>query len=355
MRIEKLFLPALVGVGVLLSGAAAQEASTSQPVIRRDAIRPHPSYASDAFEAGTGLPSWTGSFTHGGKTYKYVMVGTDPAKGAVKTSVPVFIVPLKLTFEDTGTVFDASVPMIGLKQSVVQAVEASPIISTTKWTAGTVNLGTTQYIDAFQRGNFWTHVGAATSNYHVLLAPPTILPTQDYKVPKNIGQTIAGVNGHKRGILDQNGTWIDANITAKIFKDFPQITPGALTIFLTYNVFPGGAYGFHDVYGTSPLTDLTYTYVSYLEPYKALIDADISTLAHEIAEWVDDPYVNNNTPCGTLLEVGDPLSSTIFSVKSNGQTWHPQDLAMLGYFSYNSSQSVNKWLTFRNTITKSCQ
>jgi hypothetical protein len=355
MEFEKLLLPALAGLAFLLSAAFAQDTSTTQPVILRDAIRPRPVYASDAFDAGTGLPSWTGSFKHGGKTYKYVMVGTDPGKGAVKTAVPVFIVPLKLTFLDSGTIFDASSPMIGLKQSAVQAVEASPIISKAKFVAGTVDVGTTQYVDAFQRGNFWKDVKSATSNYHVLLAPPTLLPTQSYDVPKNIGQTIPGVAGHKRGILDANGTWIGANITAKIFKDFPQITPGALTIFLTYNVFPSGAYGFHDVYGGSPLTARTYTYVSYLEPYTQLIDADISTLAHEIGEWVDDPYVNNNTPCGTLLEVGDPLNTAIFTVKSNGQTWHPQDLAMLGYFSYNASQSVNQWLTFRNTIKKSCQ
>jgi hypothetical protein len=355
MKFEKLFGSVLAVLGMLLAGAAAQDDPSAQPIIRRDAIRPRPVYADDAFAAGTGLPSWNGSFKHGGKTYKYVMVGTDPTKGAVKTSVPVFIVPLKLTFADSGTVFDASAPMIGLTQSALAAVQASPIISKARFKAGTVNVGTTQYVDAFQRANFWKSVGSASSNYHVLLAPPTVLPTQSYDVPKNIGQTIPGVGGHKRGILDPNGSWIGANITAKIFKDFPQITPGALTIFLTYNVFPSGAYGFHDIYGTSPLTALTYTYVSYLEPYSQPIDADISTLAHEIGEWVDDPYVNNNTPCGTLLEVGDPLNTAIFTVKSNGQTWHPQDLAMLGYFSYDSSQSVNKWLTFRNTLTKSCQ
>jgi hypothetical protein len=280
------------------------------------------------------------------------MVGTDPAKGSINTVVPVYIVPLKFTFADSGTVFDATANMIGLTQSAVQAVEASPIFQDAPFKAGTVNVGNTQYIDAFQRANFWASVGTVSPNYHVVLGQPVVLPTQVYKVPVASGQTIPGPFPNvKRGILAQN--YIDSKITAPVFKKFPQITPGAFTIFLTYNVFPGGNYGYHDVFGSSPLTAKTYTYVSYLEPYKQLIDADISTLAHEVGEWMDDAYVNNNTPCGTLLEVGDPLNTAIFPVKLGGQTWHPQDLAMLGYFSFNATQSVNKWLTFRNTIKKS--
>ena len=363
MKFQKRILPVLLVVGLMALSALAQDAKVvgqkigqpkiGQPNIRRDAPRPRRFSVEDVQASGTGLPTWTGSFTHGGTTYKYVMVGTDPAKGSINTVVPVYIVPLKLTFADSGTVFDATAPMIGLPQSVVQAVQASPIFQDAPFKAGTVNVGNTQYIDAFQRANFWASVGTVSPNYHVILGQPVVLPAQVYKVPAASGQTIPGPFPNvKRGILNQN--YIDSKITAPVFKKFPQITPGAFTIFLTYNVFPGGNYGYHDVFGSSPLTGKTYTYVSYLEPYKQLIDADISTLAHEVGEWMDDAYVNNNTPCGTLLEVGDPLNAAIFSVNLGGQTWHPQDLAMLGYFSFNATQSVNKWLTFRNTVKKAC-
>ena len=354
MKIHRNILPALLVVGLMASIALAQDATnTGLRAFQRDAPRPRRFSVEDIQAAGTGLPTWTGSFTYKNKTYKYVMVGTDPAKGSINTVVPVYIVPLKLTFADSGTVFDATAPMIGLTQSVVQAVQASPIFQDAPFKAGTVNVGNTQYIDAFQRANFWGSVGTVSQNYHVTLGQPVVLPVQAYNVPKASGQTIPGPTPNvKRGVLD--GTYLDTTITAPVFKKFPQITPGAFTIFLTYNVFPGGAYGFHDVFGSSPLTGKTYTYVSYLEPYKQLIDADISTLAHEVGEWMDDAYINNNTPCGTL-EVGDPLNTAIFPVKLGGQTWHPQDLAMLGYFSFDGSQSVNKWLTFRNTIKKSCQ
>ena len=350
MQFQKRILLALMVTGLMASATLAQDASSLG--FRRDAPRPRRFTAEEIQAAGTGLPTWTGSFTHAGTTYKYVMVGTDPAKGSINTVVPVYIVPLKLTFADSGTIFDATAPMIGLTQSVVQAVQASPIFQDAPFKAGKVNVGNTQYIDAFQRANFWASVGTVSPNYHVILGQPVVLPVQVYKVPAASGQTIPGPSPNvKRGILD--GTYIDTKITAPVFKKFPQITPGAFTIFLTYNVFPAGAYGFHDVFGSSPLTGKTYTYTSYLEPYKQLIDADISTLAHEVGEWMDDAYVNNNTPCG-ILEVGDPLNTTIFPVRLGGQTWHPQDLAMLGYFSFDGAQSVNKWLTFRNTIKKSC-
>ena len=353
MKIQKSILPALF-VLLMASLTLAQDASKlGPPTIRRDAPRPRRFSVEDVEAKGTGLPTWTGSFSHGGTNYKYVMVGTDPAKGSINTVVPVYIIPLKLTFADSGTVFDSTAPMIGLSQSVVQAVQASPIFQDAPFKAGNINVGNTQYIDAFQRANFWSSVSTVSPNYHVILGQPVVLPVQVYNVPAASGQTIPGPSANvKRGILA--GGYIDSMITVPVFKKFPQITPGAFTIFLTYNVFPAGAYGYHDVYGSSPLTGKTYTYTSYLEPYKDLIDADISTLAHEVGEWMDDAYVNNNTPCGGLLEVGDPLNTAIFNVKLGGMTWHPQDLAMLGYFSYDTSQSVNKWFTFRNTLKKSC-
>jgi hypothetical protein len=336
----------LTGVMILglLCNALGQEVR-----IRRDAPRPQRFTTEDVL-AGTGLPTWTGSFTHSGTTYTYVMVGTDPSKGSATTTVPVAIIPLKLTFSD-GTVFDASGPLYQKTASATQAVLHSPIFRTVDFTAGAVDLGVTQFIDAFQRGNFWSSVSTVSPDYHVLLRP-VVAPVQSFNVPASGGHTISGPFGTKRGIL--NGSYIDQNITGPLFNKFQQITPGVFTIFLTYNVFPAGAYGYHDVYGNSPATGKTYSYVSYLDPYTQLIDADISTLAHEVAEWMDDAYINNNTPCG-ILEVGDALSDVIFEVNEGGFVWHPQDLAFLGYFSFEPSQSVNGWLTFRNTFSQPCQ
>lgn len=361
----RLWLCSLLTGLLCLSGFAAAQnadidtesndsAQAKPPVIFRDAPRPRRFAAEEVLAAGTGLPSWAGSFTYKGTVYKYVMIGSNPAKGSKTTTIPVFIVPLKLTYYD-GSVFDATAPMIGLADSATEAIQKSPIFDDAVFKAGSVHLGDTQYIDAFQRGNFWNHVSVASPDYHVLLGTPTVLPVQTYTVSKNEGQVFPGPVAHtKRAVLNQG--FIDNKITPVLFKKFTRITPGSFTIFLTYNVFPGGNYGYHDVFGSSPKTGKTYTFTSYLEPYKQLIDADISTLAHEVGEWMDDPYVSNASPCGGLLEVGDPLNTAIFNVSLNGEVWHPQDLAFIGYFSFqHPAPSVNHWLTFRNTLTKSCQ
>ncbi len=340
----------LVVPAVSVCSLMAQMAGTRGAVIPRDAMRPRPAVTEDLLSSSE-IPLWKGTYQYKGKNYSYLMVGTDPAKGSVTTSVPVYIVPLKLTFAD-GTVFDATAPMIGQHASATQAVEISPIFQNVSWMAGSVNVGTTQYIDAFQRGNFWSSVSTVSPDYHVLLAQPIVLPEQAYDVPANAGRTMPGpVAGTRRGTI--SNSFLDGTITPDVFTKFPQITPKAFTIFLDYNVFPGGAYGFHDVWRNSPGKGNTYTYVSYLEPYTQLIDADISTLAHEVGEWMDDPFGSNSTPCG-ILEVGDALSSTIFEVKANGVTWHPQDLVFAPWFTYQPSFSVNGWFTFRNTFSQAC-
>ena len=54
---------------------------------------------------------------------------------------------------------------------------ASPVfVPGVNFTQGGTNLGTTQYADAFQRGDFWYTVGAKSKLYHVLLGTPVVLP-----------------------------------------------------------------------------------------------------------------------------------------------------------------------------------
>src|SRR5260370_8109131 len=59
---------------------------------------------SDTQLAGAHLKHWSSSFTSGGTTYKFSMVGTNPKKGSATTTVPVTIVPLTLTFSN-GKIF----------------------------------------------------------------------------------------------------------------------------------------------------------------------------------------------------------------------------------------------------------
>lgn len=62
--------------------------------------------------------------------------------------------------------------MLSNGKTVIQNTVASPIVdSTATYTQGGVDAGTTQYIDAFQRANFWGTV-QTSSNYHLLLGTP---------------------------------------------------------------------------------------------------------------------------------------------------------------------------------------
>jgi hypothetical protein len=71
---------------------------------------------------------------------------------------------------------------------------------------------------------------------------------------------------------------------------------------------------------------------------------DTSVFGHEVGEWMDDPLGTNPTPlwghigqvsgCQDNLEVGDPLSGTLFpAVKMpNGTTYNLQELAFFSWF-----------------------
>ncbi len=85
--------------------------------------------------------------------------------------------------------------------------------------------------------------------------------------------------------------------------------------------------------------------------------------AHEVGEWMDDPFGNNPTPawghtgqvsgCQNNLEVGDPLSANnIPPVKgANGFTYHLQELAFFSWFYGAPSIAVNNWFSDNNTFT----
>jgi len=89
---------------------------------------------------------------------------------------------------------------------------------------------------------------------------------------------------------------------------------------------------------------------------------DVSVLSHEIAEWMDDPFTDNPTkPWGNIgqvsgcqgnLEVGDPLSGTVFTQTMNGKAYHLQELAFVSWFYHQSpSTGVNGWYSNGGAFT----
>ncbi len=306
--------------------------------------------------AGT-LQEWNGTFNYNGTNYPFVMVGQDPSTGQ-GSIITTFIIPVKLILSN-GDVYD---PLSGGPFSPVAMTQLSPIFDqTTTYTQGGVDVGTTQYVDAFQRANFWSTV-QNEPGYHVLLGGPTsrpqLLPELTLNVPAGSGHE-GSPFGHVVAEVDIN--YFDAQLNTYMSQN-NLINPTNLPIFMTSNTYltSGGCCigGYHSATGAQ-----TYSNFEYIT-YAGDFSQDVSALSHEIGEWMDDPLTNNggngnNTPCG-ILEVGDPLENTTnygdYPYPLHNFTYHLQDLTFLRYFGGPASGSVNSWWTFQNyPFTRICQ
>jgi len=226
------FLAALLVVASVAGTAVTQDATDTLPAHPRYAtLTPH--LRNDIAPPATPLTTWNGSFVYAGHTYKYNMVGTSPTTG-ISTTVPVFLIPIALRYKSgTTTTTFSPAHVLSNGQTVIANTVASPVFqSGIDFNQGGTDLGNTQYIDAFQRGNFWSRVSKAPG-YHLLLGTPKVAPLQTIVVPSADGHT-ATEFGVKVGLADIN--WFDAQLQALITK-FSVIQPNSLPIFITYDVY----------------------------------------------------------------------------------------------------------------------
>lgn len=309
--------------------------------------------------AAANIPMWSGNFTYQGTTYTFVMIGSDPGVGSATTSVPVVIIPLKFNFSG-GVTLSATSNVCNDNQTAVQRTQNSPILQAAAFSPGGTNVGTTQYIDAFQRANFWNSVSAVSSNYHVLLSPVTVAGLQTISVSKRFGTTVAGPCA-RIGEVDIN--FFDSKAQSILTTLGIPVT--SFPIFLDYNTFLTSnrsccILGYH----SATSSNQTYSFAAYSDPgiFSAPGIRDIHALSHEVGEWMDDPFGNNIVPawgnvgqvsgCQNNLEDGDPVTGIAFNVTLNGFTYHPEDLVFMPWFSRQSpSSSVNGWYTFLNTFS----
>jgi hypothetical protein len=307
------------------------------------------------------LPSWNGSFTFSGTNYTYNMVGTAPSTNT-STTITTYIIPVKIVITNRNgskTTFDPS-HVLSNGNTVTRNTTTSPIFdSTTTYTQGGVDVGTTQYVDAFQRANFWGTVMTDT-NYHVLLGGPTVLAEQTLSPSRSNGKT-GSPFGFTAGEVNIN--WFDAQLPT-IMANL-GIQPNTFPIFLTYDVYltSGGQCcigGYHSSEG-SVSNPQSYAEATYVD-HPGAFSQDVSALSHEVGEWMDDPltvnFNGNNTPCG-ILEVGDPLENNPnfggFPYSLHGFTYNLQDLVTLPYFGAPPSTSVNDFFTFQGESLSVCQ
>ena len=308
--------------------------------------------------ASTPLQTWNSSFTYNGTNYSYNMVGVTPSAGTTAT-VSTFIIPIKIVISN-GATYDPQTKLSN-GNTVVQNTVASPIFSTAvDFTSGGVNLGSSQYIDAFQRANFG---GSVSNPSHLVLGGPTVLPEVTLNVPRHYGSN-GNVFGFTAGLVDIN--YFDSQLHTLLTNLASSgVGPNTFPIFITYDVYLTQNRsccigGYHSSTGssTAPQSYAHATYVSHVGAFSQ----DVSALSHEVGEWADDPLVvninGNNTPCGTL-EVGDPLENNAnfgdYQYTANGFTYNLQDLTTLPYFGAPTSTSVNHEFTFQGESLTVCQ
>jgi hypothetical protein len=310
------------------------------------------------------VPIWTGTFKFNNQTFTSHMVGTDPGAGSATSNIPVVVIPIKFHFSD-GTTLSPTQTVCGDVKNTKFRVKNSPILKTVAtYSPGGTNVGRTQYVDAFQRANFWSQVSTTAPNYHVLLTPVSFKPVQTINVPSANGKSVAGPCA-RIGEVDIN--FFD-NIAMGLLTTL-GIPANTLPLFLDYNTFwtSGGCciLGYHS---TNNAGTQAYAVAAYSDPgiFNVPIQ-DIHALSHEIGEWMDDPlipstnivpawgHVGQVSGCQGNLETGDPVTGLAFTVSVGGTapfTYHPEDLVFLPWFArITPSTSVNGWYTFLNTFS----
>jgi hypothetical protein len=335
------------------------------------------------------IPHWWGSTLdpNNGVTYGYNMVGANPntcSGTACNVTVEADITPLIVNID--GLTFSGSDVLnatLDSPQFVNNDYGSTPFATggasnLPRVTGGTLSQGDSgvqlQLEDATMRAQF--NKTGATNNYHVILHP-NVKPAVVINVPNN------------QGVLLQSGRGVvfaDINISwwASQIKNLESSAdPTHLPIYLTDNVllhigkdvFNCCVIGFHGTratgYGTGSANSngnakvQTFAWASYLSagiyarPNGGTDWAlqDIHALSHEIAEWGDDPFVNNTvepwlTPtapqygCTGILETGDPVVAIGFAMGTNtfrqgpnpngtqsaDGYYHPEDEVFLPWF-----------------------
>jgi len=308
---------------------------------------------------GRTFPTFTASFSVNGVNYPFTMIGHQPASGR-RAFIRSVIIPLRMNFVG----FSPSTITFEPGPAVTNIVN-SPLYVPTSWPGGFQG----QFVDSMQRAAFWNLMDANHS-WHVQMDRPRVLPAIDIEVTPETG-TLQVDNNNNPIFGNVLFDFMDAEI--QTILHFLEISDDTLPIFVTDGV-TNEALGYHNA---ALITDddgnthlQTYIFTSWLDP--ALVPpifADVSTFNHELAEWTNDPFVNNVVPTwmyppptdpaavcsgNPFLEVGDPEGNgptfndfPQANVPIAGVTYHLQQLVLWQWFADQvPSSAFGGWYTF---------
>jgi hypothetical protein len=327
-------------------------------------IPPHP--------ASSDLPQWNGSYTDLlGNTIKFTQIGGDPTNTDTTSTITVLLIPIKFVITQNGTTYTFDPRKVQLannhNRNILRAMLYSPLFTSDidfapqfgscKKGSMCVDLGKTQYIDAFQRGTWWGNDIQANTDYHTIYAP-VVEKEQTITLSCTSG-CVATEFGVQVGLMNINQ--FDAQLQT-FMKNISDVNPGVLPLFISYDVYltSGGCCigGYHNA-NSGPPGGQTYSYATYVDKVGAF-SQDVSAFSHELGEWEDDPFTNNFVHCNdnSLMEVGDPLERNpnygAWPYKDHHFTYNLQSLVYMPYFGAPLSDSANKWYSIQDDMSHFC-
>ncbi|HEX4022305.1 MAG TPA: chitinase [Acidobacteriaceae bacterium] len=336
MRLKIIFL--LLGLSLAFHSGAAQNAPASSA-------------------SAVSVPTFTGSFTAGGKQYTYTVAGSKPELGET-TTIPTVLVPVALAF-------DGYTDKSGKKLVIDATPDISKVVHSPIFEKYAFATGTTQYGDAVQRAEFFKQAGSKTDakGWHTLLGHPRVARVVEIDIPASDGYVLTSRRtGHSLAVVDLE--FVQKELFQQLAKT--NIGPGELVIAVTKNAmfYPlndatvccsWGAYGVHT--DASSKSAQAFILGTYLDSGAVPRYADIQTLTEQIAEWMNDPLQGQqpnrfpawskpeNGGCGgrgegSSYRFAEPTDGASISnttpVTMHGTTYHLENVALLPWYSESS-------------------
>jgi hypothetical protein len=395
MKMNRIFtsLSVLVILVSLIGVFPAGAAPSAPPVIDDAKLKAMFSTleGADVLPTTRTVPHWFGTTLdpNNGVTYGYNMVGADPyncSGSACSVTVETDIIPIivnvgGLTFSGSN-VLAATLASPQFTNNNYSSTPAATDANYARGAGGPLsNLGAgVQLQDVTMRSQF-----NKGGSYHLILHP-NVKPAVTINVPQNQGTLLQS----GRGVVfaDVNISWWASQIKNLETQADPTHLPLYLTddvlLHIGPDIFNCCVIGFH---GTKARGNggaksngnavvQTFAWASYMSPgiYARPNGGanwalqDIHAISHEIAEWGDDPFVNNLvepwlTPtapqygCTNILETGDPVVDIGFAMGTNtfrqgpnpvgGGTsadgyYHPEDEVFLPWFMRTAPNTISE-------------
>jgi hypothetical protein len=408
LRKPGLLLGVVLVIAVVVSSAASAAGSTAtvQPQVISDAnLQAQTTTIGGAKPLSTTrtVAHWFGSTLdpNNGVTYGYNMVGADPyscSGSGCDVTVETDVIPLNVIVggvEFDGT--DVVAPTLTSPQFATNDYGSTPFATDSGYARGPGGLLSQldagiplQLQDATMRAQFNK---TGSSGYHLRLHPTVHAPIT-IVVPGNQGTLLQS----GRGVIfaSVNVQWWATRIQ-NLGTSLGYVDPTHLPLYLTNKILlhigldptncciigfhgagpvPSGndtAYGPGHGNGNQPIQ--TFAWASwvtpgiYARPNGGVNWAlqDIHAVSHEVAEWADDPFINNFvepwlTPtapqygCTNILETGDPVVDIGFAKGTNtfdqgpnpngSQSadgfYHPEDEVFLPWFMRTAPNTVSE-------------